>query len=507
MMPERVVAGWRRTAVVRSWCYLVVFLAASCTGASHLPPGPSGAQPRVLEPGGTLRAAFVLDPDVPDTFDPQRAFDYSTWEIMRCCLARTLLSYNGRSTGQGGEEVRPDLAASMPSVSADGLTWTFTMQSGLHYGPPFEDTEIVAGDVVRALEREARVSLYAFYFEVIDGFSEYEAKTADSISGLRTPDRHTLVIRLTRPTGDLGYRLALPGAAPIPARAATGHKDYGRFLVSSGPYMFEGSEDLGAGAGDTPVAGYVLPFSTDTSYTQGSITLVRNPSWQSASDPLRAAYADRIEVSIGGFDVKDSAHYDYGRSLRRLFDDVVAGRLDIVLDTSPPLDQLRRFHADPQQRDALHVDEITFPEFIAMNLGVPPFDDVHVRRAVNLAIDKTKLQRDWVAASSGQDIPESTGGVVVADHLAPNALEGNLLGTYLPGWMTSEGGGEGSARSEMSRSRYDNDGDGLCDAPVCSNVALAETTAWPSAFGRVGRARPRLDRHPRRHQALRGTYH
>ena len=46
---------------------------------------------------------------------------------------------------------------------------------------------------------------------------------ANAISGLIARDRHTLVVRLTRPTGDLGYRLAMPAVAPIPPDAADGH--------------------------------------------------------------------------------------------------------------------------------------------------------------------------------------------------------------------------------------------------------------------------------------------
>ena len=55
---------------------------------------------------------------------------------------------------------------------------------------------------------------------------------------------------MTEPTGDLGYRLAMPSAAPIPANpfderarlgVAEGHDpNYGRYMVASGPYMFEG---------------------------------------------------------------------------------------------------------------------------------------------------------------------------------------------------------------------------------------------------------------------------
>ena len=126
----------------------------------------------------------------------------------------------GRVVGQrGGGVVEPDLASADPEVSADGLTWTFSIQPGLHYAPPVEEVEITAQDFVRAMEREATPSAnvggYPFYYSVIDGFDEFASGEADEISGMKAVDDHTLEITVTRPTGDLGYRLAMPAAAPM----------------------------------------------------------------------------------------------------------------------------------------------------------------------------------------------------------------------------------------------------------------------------------------------------
>ena len=244
----------------------LMVLTAACTSGSDADRGVSAP----IRTGGTLRALMV-GPAYQD-LDPQNEYDPATWEVLRCCLARTLMSYNGKPTDQGGAEVRPDLAATMPSVSDDGLTWTFQIKPGIHYGPPLQDVEVTAGDVVRALERmlsvEPRLAEdgtnsprvgsfgdYDFYYTgVIEGAEEFRSGTSASISGLSTPDTHTLEIHLLRPAGDLGYRMAMPATAPIPPNpsdaharfgVATGHpRDYGRYLVSTGPYMFEGSGSL-----------------------------------------------------------------------------------------------------------------------------------------------------------------------------------------------------------------------------------------------------------------------
>jgi peptide/nickel transport system substrate-binding protein len=116
--------------VRRSRSLLVAaLLVASCTGGATsgtpAPPNPGS--------GGTLRvgmtgAAFF-------GMDPQYEWFFATWEILRCCLVRTLMSYDGTS-GVTGPEPKPDLAAAPPDVSTDGLTWTFHLRPNLHYGPP-----------------------------------------------------------------------------------------------------------------------------------------------------------------------------------------------------------------------------------------------------------------------------------------------------------------------------------------------------------------------------------
>ena len=276
---------------------LALLVASACTSGAEDPVSPSQADstPR----GGTLRIA-VDDFSMAAGFDvdPQRGYTNATFALGRCCLFRTLYSYNGRPTEEGGTELHPDLAAGRPRVSSDGLTSIFHIGPGLRYAPPFEDSTITSRDLVRALERTARVGGYAFYYEVIRGFRDYASGEAGSIVGLETPDDRTLVVRLGQVTGDLAYLFSLPATSPIPEGAADGHdKDYGRFFVASGPYMVEGSEALDPSAPpqeQEPLAGYVPPIITENQAVEepGTLTLVRNPSWEPRTDRLRPAYAD-----------------------------------------------------------------------------------------------------------------------------------------------------------------------------------------------------------------------
>lgn len=410
--------------------------------------------------GGTLRMAQLSD--VYSAWDPQKEYSSVTWEYYRCCLLRTLLSYNGAPTADGGTELHPDLAAAMPEVSADGLTWTFTLKSGIKYAPPFQDVEVTSGDIVRALIREAdknaSVGGYPNYYEPIEGFTDVMNGKADTISGLETPDDKTLVIHLTAPTGDLGYRFAMGATAPIPPNgnsplgAAEGHtKDYGRFLVSTGPYMFEGSEQMDFSVPpdqQKPASGYV---------PGKSIVLVRNPSYDPSTDGLRPAYPDRIEVQIGG-DNND------------LYNKIDAGELDFMVDGIVPPDFLQRYQTDPNLQPRLNVYPSDAVRYLSFNVAQPPFDDIHVRKAVNYVLDKTSMRQYRGGPTTGE----------IAGHIMVDSLLNNLLKDYNPYATPNDAGDVNAAMEEMKQAtEYDTNGDGKCDVPECDNVLAITDEADP----------------------------
>jgi peptide/nickel transport system substrate-binding protein len=393
---------------------------------------------------------------VPKGLDPQTTFSPDIYEVFRCCLLRTLLSYSGRPTGDGGALLRPDLAEALPQVSPDGLTWTFRLKRGLRYGPPLTDTEIVAQDFVRSLERMARVGLTASYFSVIEGFDEVTTGRADSILGLETPDAHTLVVHLTESTGNFGYRMSLPEVAPIPSTpsgegADQGREDYGPFLVSSGPYAVEGSDELDFSLPpqqQRPVSGFVEGTS---------LTLVRNPSWRAATDALRRAFVDRMEMSFLPSQEEAASRVHRGEA------DVV------VVPFAPPqvpTDIIEAYRKDPELSGRVLIGSQDSIRYASINLGVPPFDDVHVRKAVNFAIDKGR----HIDIRGGPTIGKAAG------HIIHDSMENNLLLNYDPYATPGAVGDLDRAREEMAQSRYDLDGDGVCDDPSCSDVlALSHT--------------------------------
>ncbi|MBI3649372.1 MAG: hypothetical protein HY240_11590 [Actinobacteria bacterium] len=441
----------------------MVAVACGGGGTSSVVTASPGAQ---FQKGGTLRIG--MNSDVFTGFDPQKEYYQVSFAFYRCCLLRTLLSYNGQDSSHGGNVLRPDLASAMPQISSDGLIWTFKMKQGIHYAPPMQDTEITAPDIVRAVIREATPSVaagYPFYYSIIQGFDDYSSGKATTISGLVTPDKYTLEVHLTKPAGYLGYMFAMPATAPIPPSptdpsaplgVATGHDDdYGRFMVASGPYMWAGSDKLDftvPAKQQTPLTGY---------QPNKFWSLVRNPSWVAdGQDTLRPAYVDAIQVTVST-----------GADPEVLDKKVQANELDTMFQNGVPPTVLRTFNSDPSLKSRIFVNPSPGNYYIGLNPAVAPFDDINVRKAVQYAIDKAALQKINGGPISGD----------IATHFVPDGLLTTSDGTdlmkgYNPYPSTNFQGadspdGLAAAKAAMKlATQYDTSGDGVCDVPACSNI-------------------------------------
>jgi peptide/nickel transport system substrate-binding protein len=440
---------------------------AACGGGgggsvTNTPSASGGA----IQKGGVLKLA--LQADVDHAYDPAKEYAALSFEFFRCCLTRTMMSTNGNNAENGGDELHPDLADGDPQQSADGLTYTFKIKQGVHYSPPLQDVEVTSADFARALMREsdpeASAEGYSFYFSETGGSGGivgFDKADGGKISGIETPDKYTLVIHLNQPAGDFPWRMTLPATAPIPPNPsdpkaplgiAEGHtKDFGRFLVGTGPYMFAGA----------PQMDFSVPADQqkpNSGYVPGrSYTLVRNPSWVSdANDDLRPAYVDEIDVAIGG-------------TAQVLANEVDNGTIDMEYDGVPPQQQIRAYQADPNRADQVHSNPSDGVRYIAMNIAEPPFDDIHVRKALSFAVDKDALRRTRGGPLFGD----------IAGHIIIPSLLGGELANYDP-YATPNGAGDiQAAKAEMKQSKYDTNGDGICDAPECKGVLTITDSADP----------------------------
>lgn len=128
---------------------VVLLLGLGCTSPVDQPtPSPSPNSGGTLRIGITGQDASIVAQEVfADPALPTRGY------FLRCCLTRTLLTYPGEATTDGGTVLQPDLAERMPEVSRDGLTWTFRLRHGIRYAPPHQDIEVTSADFVFAVER------------------------------------------------------------------------------------------------------------------------------------------------------------------------------------------------------------------------------------------------------------------------------------------------------------------------------------------------------------------
>jgi peptide/nickel transport system substrate-binding protein len=412
------------------------------------------------EPGGTLLVETNAD-IATSGFDYQSEYWQLSFQIYRCCLARNLYSYNGLPADKDGTKVFPDLADGEGEVSSDGLTWTFHLKQGIHYAPPLQDVEVTAADFVRSINREASPDVavgYSFYYTDIEGFKDVQDGKTKTVSGVAAPDKYTLQIKMTGPAGDLPYRLALAAMAPLPPNPsdpkapfgiAEGHNDdFGRFFVGTGPYMIEGQDQVDysvPAAKQKPASGYE---------PAKHLSLVKNPSWQSSTDDLRPAYLDGIDITISP-----------GAEGAVLEKKVQNDEVDTLMSNGVEPQTQRTFETSPDLKDQIFTNPAPSNYYLSMNLAMKPFDDIHLRKAVNYAIDKDGWRK--IAGGPVQG--------VIANHFVPDTDEGDLLKSYAP-YATPEGRGADSpeglakAKEEMKQSVYDTDKDGICDAPECKNV-------------------------------------
>jgi len=438
----------------------LLLIAVACGGGGGGGTGTPGGSQAQAQKGGVFRIG--LSSDVHQGLDPSREYYTIGWELLKCCLTRTLLGFNFLGPEEGGNDPVPDLATEPPTASSDGLTWTFHIKANVHYGPPLQDVTVTSQDFIRALTRVAdpkTAASYPFYFSPIQGFDDVTAGKATEISGLSAPDPLTLQVKLNGPVGYFPFLFTLVASAPIPPNpndpnarlgVAEGHdQDYGGFLVSTGPYMWKGSEQIDfskPAAQQTAAQG----FQAAKSYV-----MVRNPAWDAANDPLRKAYVDEIDAAVGG-------------TVADLQNKIQAGELD-TMDALPNPEGIRAFSTNPELKPFIHSDPTFGTYYINMNMAMAPFDDIHVRKAMNWVVDRSGLLR-----LVGGDILGP-----IASHTVPDAMLPGLQ-SYDPYGTPSAKGDVTKAKAEMAQSKYDSNHDGMCDAPECQNVLMVVDQTDPN---------------------------
>lgn len=147
----------------------------------------------------------------------------------------------------GSLQPLPDIAESLPEVSADGQTLTFVLRRGVRFsnGDP-----VTSSDFVFSWSRGVALrGSYASMFEPIAGYQATLSSGSAMLSGLDTPDDRTLVVHLSRPAGFLIARLGLPAAAVVDRRViGTASDPFGRGVRRGKDWASQPSTLIGTGA-------------------------------------------------------------------------------------------------------------------------------------------------------------------------------------------------------------------------------------------------------------------
>ncbi|HET7574818.1 MAG TPA: ABC transporter substrate-binding protein [Solirubrobacterales bacterium] len=351
-------AGWladyravKRLAPIAAVVALVVALACGVAGCG----GGSGAQ------SGTLTATFA---SFPDSLDPGLSFSGEGSTALYDTYI-PLLTY-AHADGEAGSEVVPGLATAMPKISDGGRTYELTLRKGLRYS---DGSPVRASDFAHAIERVFLLnSPGSPFYEDIVGAREFAQARKGGIRGIETDDRSgRIVIHLLAPRGTFVNEMGLPFAAPLPA--ATPAKDQ---------------------TADPPPA--TGPYEIVRSQPGRGWEYRRNPQWKANNAALVPevpdGHVDRIDVQVV-----------HNRSSQ--VDGVERGRYD-WMGNPPPADR----YADVQssfEGTQFDVHPTVSTYYFWLNTTQPPFDDVRVRRAVNLAVDRAALERIYAGQIVGTE--------------------------------------------------------------------------------------------------------
>lgn len=293
------------------------------------------------------------------TLDPAIGYDWTNWSMIKSLFSR-LMDYK-----PGTAELIPVLAESF-EVSPDGQTYTFKLRHGAKFT---NGREITAADVKYSIERAVNPKTQgpgAGFFGAIAGFDDLSGGKAETLSGIETPDDYTVVFKLSRPDATFLHVLAINFASVVPKEAvAAAGGDFGKKPVGSGAFMLK-----------EWVIGQKMVFERNPDYFIKDVPHINSFTVEIGQEPLVA--------------------------LLRL----QKGEVDIAGDGVPPAKFLEVKNGT--DGDKILVDgEQLHTGYITLNTKVKPFDNVKVRQAVNMAVNKERITRilNGRATPASQPLP------------------------------------------------------------------------------------------------------
>jgi peptide/nickel transport system substrate-binding protein len=292
--------------------------------------------------GGALARASAWDPPVLDPRLTQSVGLYQFAGLVSSRLVR--YAFPDEISGPGDMSLKGDLAESW-QASTDGRVWTFKIRKGVKWQnvAPLNGRELTAADVKYCYEQYAKEGVQTFTFQAIEG--------------METPDKHTLRIHLKAPNHLFLQNLAEPIAVIFPKEVLEEDGDLKKRMIGTGPYILKDHT------------------------RKVRAVLQKNPDYFDSGRP----YADQYTILSTPDAATRLAAFRTGQS-------------DIIWLASPSeVETVRK--TNPQAQVHAYHNTLT-PFGLALAQDRAPYNDVRVRRAISMAIDRPK-QLSTVFEGSG----------------------------------------------------------------------------------------------------------
>lgn len=250
-------------------------------------------------------------------------------------------------------------AAERWETSADGLTWTFHLRANLLWS---DGSPLTAADFVASWQRALSPALGAEYAYLLHPLKNAAALNSGQLTdfsqlGATAPDARTLRLTLERPTAYLAALTANPVWFPINPRVLEKH---GTLTARGTPWTRPGHL-IGNG-----------PFILTEWVPQAHVKVARNPR-----------YWDAATVRLDGLTFFPTENLDVDERNFR------ADQVDLTNEL--PLSKVETYRRENPA--ALRLDPFLETFFLRFNTTRPPLNDVRVRRALSLSIDRAQLAR------------------------------------------------------------------------------------------------------------------
>ena len=246
------------------------------TGAAEVGKDPERQAPAAdvegATAGGTITVYLPGDPG-PDSMDPTDGWSVTGNSIQQALTSRSLTQY-AKDPKTGEMVLVPDLATDLGSHNDDFTEWTFTIRDDAKWedGSPVTADEIAWG-IQRSMDSDTfpagpGTEYSQTYFS---GAGEYKGPYTDKgkkWDGVSV-DGQDVTIKMAKPFPDMDYWGAFMAMGPVPLGKASTPPDYGKHIMSNGPYKVESFRP------------------------QEELVLVKNDQWDPNSDPGRHQYADK----------------------------------------------------------------------------------------------------------------------------------------------------------------------------------------------------------------------